>query len=244
MTVMGAKNVIAALTLYSDKVYLGERNGGIPPISLIVLVHMAAHSRDKDDPPFYEYGHDHIAASALGRPRPTSQNDRNADLKAVQRAIEPLRRIGAVTIVRRPTVRRDGRNSTTRYVLNLKTVVDTERTNIVQRRTAHGGRTSSGHGGRSASTRGTTLVDTGDERRPPKEYEELLRKEEDGVAARKPPPAPEEEMVAVRTDLAVPRAREAANDQNTSTTTNQPTCPDCRVYLDRDGSCFMCGSSS
>lgn len=103
-TVVGASNALAAFVKYAGKV---------PPQSMVVLLYMAVVSKDSDKHPWYGQGHEALAQHALGRPGPTT----GADLRAVERAVEPL--LGDALIVdRRAAIRIDGPN-TVRYRLNL-----------------------------------------------------------------------------------------------------------------------------
>jgi hypothetical protein len=102
---VGASNVAAAYQLYA---------GRVSPTSLHLLVYMALVSRDDDEKPWYGQGHEALAIHALGRPAPPGR----ADIKAVERAITPLLKIGAIEADRRASVRRDG-PSTVRYRLRL-----------------------------------------------------------------------------------------------------------------------------
>jgi len=83
-----------------------------------LLAYMAAVSKDGDDDPWYGQGHAALAEHALGRRAPITR----ADIKAVERAIAPLAERGAITTIRRASVRRDGPH-TVRYRLNLVTPV-------------------------------------------------------------------------------------------------------------------------
>ncbi len=102
---MGASNVLAAYAKWAGKV---------PPTSMQLLVYMAAVSKDSDRRPWFGQGHQALAQHALGRPAPT----RGADIAAVERALAPLAKAGAITTDRRAAVRSDGPN-TARYRLNL-----------------------------------------------------------------------------------------------------------------------------
>lgn len=104
---MGAYNVLAAYAMWGAK---------LPPISFKVLVYMAATSMDSDEFPWFSRGHEHLAARALLRPPPIGE----ADIRAVERAITPMLRIGAIHVDRKASVRRDG-SHTARYRLSLGT---------------------------------------------------------------------------------------------------------------------------
>jgi hypothetical protein len=103
--VMGIKNVLAAFAMWAGKV---------PQTSFTLLSYMAATSMDTDAEPWFSRGHEHLAIHALGRPAEVER----ADVKAVERAISPLLRAGAIDTIRRASVRRDGL-STAAYRLNL-----------------------------------------------------------------------------------------------------------------------------
>lgn len=102
---MGASNVMAAYAKWA---------GRLPPTSFQCLVYMALVSKDGDARPWFGQGHQALAEHALGRPAPITE----ADVKAVERAMTPLARAGAISTDRRASVRRDGAN-TARYRLNL-----------------------------------------------------------------------------------------------------------------------------
>jgi hypothetical protein len=102
---MGASNVLAAYRLYAGK---------IPPTSLNVLAYMSLVSLDKDADPSWWEGHEMIAIRCFGRPEPVTK----ADLRAVERAITPLFRAGAITTIRHASGHR-GRTVTVRYKLWL-----------------------------------------------------------------------------------------------------------------------------
>src|SRR5690606_29696995 len=80
---MGASNVIAAYTAWAGKV---------PATSMQLLAYMAAVSLDSDPQPWFGMGHEALAIHALGYREPT-----DAALRAVRRAIAPLRQAGAVS---------------------------------------------------------------------------------------------------------------------------------------------------
>lgn len=101
---MGASNVLAAYTAWAGKV---------PATSMQLLAYMAAVSLDSDPEPWYGMGHEALAVHALGHREPT-----DAALRAVRRAIAPLRRAGAISVARRSAPRRGGA-STVRYRLHL-----------------------------------------------------------------------------------------------------------------------------
>ena len=108
---MGASNAIAALGTYA---------GLVPATSMVLLLRMALVSKDDDPHPWYGEGHEALARQALGRGRHAALERK--DVKAVERAIEPLAAIGAITADRKASVRRDG-PSTVRYRLNLHTPI-------------------------------------------------------------------------------------------------------------------------
>mgnify|MGYP001337976743 CR=1 FL=1 len=101
---MGASNVLAAYTAWAGKV---------PATSMQLLAYMAAVSLDSDPEPWFGMGHEALAIHALGHREPT-----DAALRAVRRAIAPLRRAGAISVARRSAPRRGGA-STVRYRLHL-----------------------------------------------------------------------------------------------------------------------------
>src|SRR5690606_4968307 len=101
---MGASNVIAAYTAWAGKV---------PATSMQLLAYMAAVSLDSDPEPWFGMGHEALAIHALGYREPT-----DAALRAVRRAIAPLRQAGAISVSRRSAPRRGGA-STVRYRLHL-----------------------------------------------------------------------------------------------------------------------------
>lgn len=109
---MGARNVMWAYQRYASQV---------PSTSLVVLVYMAVVSKDGDEWPWFGLGQAAIAENALGRPDATE-----ADLRAVQRAMTPLLKVGAVTVDRAGAARTDG-NTTARYRLNLSPEADAAR---------------------------------------------------------------------------------------------------------------------
>lgn len=102
---MGASNVAAAFTTWAGKV---------PPLSMVVLTYMALVSKDVDRQPWFGQGHAALAVHALGRVEPVT----DADIRAVERAVAPLAKVGAIRADRKASVRRDG-PSTVRYRLNL-----------------------------------------------------------------------------------------------------------------------------
>lgn len=102
---MGATNAMLAYQLYA---------GRVPATSMQLLAYMALVSKDSDDRPWFGQGYEGLAVFALGRPAPT----READLRAVERAMKPLLDIGAIVTERRAAARRDGPR-TARYRLQL-----------------------------------------------------------------------------------------------------------------------------
>lgn len=102
---MGASNVMAAYAKYAGKV---------PPISMQLLVYMALVSVDADKQPWYGQGHHALAEHALGRTAPITESD----VRAVERGLAPLAKVGAIRTDRKAAVRRDGPN-TARYRLDL-----------------------------------------------------------------------------------------------------------------------------
>ena len=84
---MGSANALAAYRLYGGK---------IPPVSLNVLAYMALVSLDRKPEPSWWEGHEMLAIRCFGRPEPVTKTD----LRAVERAITPLFRAGAITTIR------------------------------------------------------------------------------------------------------------------------------------------------
>jgi hypothetical protein len=103
---MGASNVLAAYAKYAGKV---------PPLSMVLLAYMAAVSKDSDADPWFGMGHQALARYALGRAEPMDE----ADVRAVERAVAPLKRIGAIVTDRKAAPRGEGAK-TVRYRLNLR----------------------------------------------------------------------------------------------------------------------------
>lgn len=170
---MGASNVIDAYRLWA---------GRVPPLSMQVLVYMAAVSRDHDAEPWFGLGHKALAEWALGRPQPVADDEPGdpADLRAVRRAMTPLIDAGAVYVMRRASPNRAG-HKTVKYGLNLGLYAARHRTEsdrVI-------GRNVAGHRTESDGSQ--------DEFRPTEEYEE----EEE---------LQEEEAVDLPTDLTVSRA--------------------------------------
>jgi hypothetical protein len=95
-------------------------HGGLPGASFKVLIRMALSTRDADDPPHYRGGPAPLLLS-LGR-HEVDQADtsdaarvmREANEKALQRAVQPLRALGLVTYAVTP-----GRGRTAEYHLHL-----------------------------------------------------------------------------------------------------------------------------
>ncbi|WP_431895818.1 hypothetical protein [Micromonospora haikouensis] len=198
---MGASNVLAAYALYAGKV---------PATSMQLLAYMAAVSKDDDARPWFGRGHYALAEFALGRGK-TGPITR-ADIKAVERAIGPLAAEGAISTDRKASVRRDGAH-TVRYRLHLttphaprKTGDDTESQDPP--RPPENGH----HVPRNSSPRPPETVLTSPENRVTEEPGGDTRSEKT-----------QEEEIAVRTDLAVARAREA--DANPDSTPDPPSPP-------------------
>lgn len=103
---MGAGNVLRAYQLYAGKV---------PPLSMQVLAYMATVSIDADPDPWFSMGQESIAIHALGRKGDIGR----AEIAAVERALKPLFEKGAITTVRKASVRRDSW-STAKYRLELE----------------------------------------------------------------------------------------------------------------------------
>jgi hypothetical protein len=170
---MGASNVAAAYTTWAGKV---------PPLSMVVLTYMALVSRDGDRQPWFGQGHAALAVHALGRVEPVTE----ADIRAVERAVAPLAKAGAIRADRRASVRRDG-PSTVRYRLNLwpsdvprnstdDTAVDID-ADHPSRPTESGA-----HVPRNPESRPTESVATSHGNRGTEEYEEYEEQEkEEGV---------------------------------------------------------------
>jgi hypothetical protein len=114
---MGAANALAAYHLYSGK---------IPPTSLNSLVYMALVSLDRDAEPSWWEGHEMLATRVLGRTPPSvsrhltraQRQEREAVLRAVERAITPLFDAGAITTTRQASGHA-GRVTNVRYRLWL-----------------------------------------------------------------------------------------------------------------------------
>ncbi|MFV2172392.1 hypothetical protein ACFHW2_11580 [Actinomadura sp. LOL_016] len=102
---MGALNVKRAYAAFAGKV---------PPLSMQLLAYMAVVSLDGDAEPWFGQGHRVLAEEALGRPAPAEEKD----VRAVERAIGPLLKAGAIVADRRPAPRRDA-PGTVRYRLIL-----------------------------------------------------------------------------------------------------------------------------
>lgn len=103
---MGASNIAAAFTLYGAKV---------PATSMLCLLYMALVAKDADAEPWYGKGHAALAEHALGRPSPITRKD----IKAVERAVQPLIALGAITTDRPAAPRAEGPR-TARYRLHLR----------------------------------------------------------------------------------------------------------------------------
>lgn len=146
---MGARNVLAAFDLYA---------GLVPPTSMLLLLRMAVVARDGDANPWYAEGHEALARMALGRGRHAVVDE--ADLRAVERAITPLRKVGAIHTDRPASVRKGGHN-TARYRLNLD---------------AHAPRNSSGVEPPSRPTENVGREAPQDPQRPPKSGADAPRK--------------------------------------------------------------------
>jgi hypothetical protein len=189
---MGASNVAAAYSTWAGKV---------PPLSMQVLTYMALVSKDSDRQPWFGQGHAALAVHALGRPEPATK----ADIAAVERAVAPLAKAGAIRVDRRASVRRDG-PSTVRYRLVLwpvdvprnpgdvtaedidESIVDNPAQDP-QRPTESGTHVPRNPGRRPTESGATSHGNRGTE-----EYEEYEEQ-------------PEEEMADLRTAVTVPRAR-------------------------------------
>lgn len=170
---MGARNVAAAYQRWAGKV---------PGTSMQVLVYMAVVSKDVDPWPWYGQGQASLAEHAMGR-----ENPDRSDLRAVQRAMQPLLDAGAVSVDRAGASRSDG-NTTARYRLNLTDRADAVRSEWEQtydgkRRTSDRRRdpqhtTKTGHDIRRKVTQHPTVSDaTPDGNRRTKEKEKTKRSE-------------------------------------------------------------------
>ncbi len=106
---MGAKNYKAALRLYAGKV---------PPPSLLILTYMAMTSKDADAEPWWSEGHQALATKVLGRAEADDEKAKRANEMAVERAITPLYRAGAISCTRHSSAR-DGVKILVRYRLHL-----------------------------------------------------------------------------------------------------------------------------
>jgi hypothetical protein len=202
-----------------------------------VLVYMALVSNDADTKPWFSKGREAIAELALGRPAPFDR----AAARAVERAIEPLLAIGAISTDRKASVRRDG-DSTARYRLNLN-LTDAPRIPWAEKE-AHAPRNSSGvkgdedphrptnsapHAPRIPSSRPTDSVLTPHGNRGPEEKEDLSRSEA------------EEEMAVVETASHPPRA--TAETTTPESPTRPTKCPHgIKIKARTDGrpSCAVC----
>lgn len=102
---MGAANALAAYRLYAGK---------IPQTSLSVLAYMALVTLDRDGEPNWWEGHETLAVHCFGYPEPVSK----AAHRAVERAITPLFRAGAITVTRHSSGRA-GKVTTVKYRLWL-----------------------------------------------------------------------------------------------------------------------------
>lgn len=101
---MGAGNAMAAYARWA---------GHVPPLSMQLLTYMALVSLDSDERPWFGLGHAALAEHALGRRHPTRR-----DIKAVERAIQPLLDLRAITADRKPAPRSGG-GRTVRYRLHV-----------------------------------------------------------------------------------------------------------------------------
>lgn len=206
VALMGASNVAAAFATWA---------GRVPPLSMQVLTYMALVSKDADRQPWFGQGHAALAVHALGRPEPVSK----ADIAAVERAVAPLAKAGAIRADRKASVRRDG-PSTVRYRLVLwgvdvprnpgdVTAEDIDESTVdnpppdPQRPTE-----SEAHVPRNPESRPTESVATSPGNRGTEEYEEYEEQEE-------------EEVVDVRAAVTVPRAR---CDHGVPATIRCPAC--------------------
>ncbi|TDD27350.1 hypothetical protein E1287_34605 [Actinomadura sp. KC06] len=88
--------------------------GKVPPLSMQLLIYMALISKDSDDEPWFGQGHGALAEHALGREAPIEEKD----IRAVERAVAPLLKEGAIVADRRPAPRSGG-SRTVRYRLAL-----------------------------------------------------------------------------------------------------------------------------
>lgn len=193
-----------------------------------VLVYMALTTKDTDQPARYWDRWESLAV-ALGRMVPdetdgdeTVRLDRQAALRAVNRATAELLNAGAVTLAQRAS---PGRNTV--YELNLmpERTVDAER-RVNNRRGSMKRSTLDGNNGRRSVVERSTLTgQTVDAERPSPRKEDKDLKEK-----------PKEEMAGVRTDLTVLRASEAASNprvcphgrQRRNRRNGEPRCDQCR----------------
>lgn len=109
---MGASNALAAMHTYA---------GLVPPTSMLILLRMALVSLDDDPNPWYGEGREALARWALGRGRHAALDEK--DFAAVERAITPLREIGAIT-TDRPSANYSRGARSARYRLHLHRAVD------------------------------------------------------------------------------------------------------------------------
>jgi hypothetical protein len=152
---VGAANVLAAYRLYAGKV---------PNTSLVVLSYMAVVSLDKDGEPAWWEGHDMLAIRCFGYPEPVSK----AAHRAVERAITPLFKEGAITVTRHSSGRL-GRVTTVRYRLWLQHPAPDEKRRVHNLSTR-----------RKSDEHPTKNGSAPDEKRRAKEEEEEEEREIDG----------------------------------------------------------------
>lgn len=215
---MGASHIASAYTRWA---------GRVPPLSMVLLTYMALVAKDANSEPWYSQGHQALAELALGRPAPLT----TADLRAVERAITPLLRAGAIVPNRRASVRRDG-HSTVRYLLVIN-----DHTEAHARRFASGDKSdgpdespvdnplqdsqrptdSDTHARRNPTARPTETVTTPDGNRGTEEKEEPVEERE------------EEEIVDLETAVTVSRANGAANKPKIDSPSQPTTGPPARA---------------
>lgn len=198
---MGASNVAAAYARWAGKV---------PPLSMQLLTYMALVAKDNDTAPWYGQGHAALAVHALGRAEPVTR----ADIAAVERAVAPLVKAGAIKADRKAAVRRDG-PSTVRYRLmvgihNVPRISgDVPLEGIDAQLVDNSGgdpqrpTDSMSHVPRIPCSRPTESVTTSHGNRGTEEYEEKEEQEE-------------EEVVGAQPGLTVARTHETAKPQDPS----------------------------
>jgi hypothetical protein len=173
---MGARNVARAYAL----------GAGLSDRSMRVLAYMALRSVDGDPEPWFRMGHEALAVEALGRdPAGDDDKAREANKKAVRRAISPLLAAKIVVTVEGGARHRDGQPTTAKYRLDLGSRGDAKRPPLTaQQGTPNGanrGRLPAGNGlnrGRQTSPRGVPKAGV------PKEHKDASARERARTEAR------------------------------------------------------------